>query len=99
MADASRKHKCLECDDVMFVDRYNGKSTPPFPKDWWFYVVHDHTQDPPRWVGCLFYRQPGGRYPQPAKLITAEQKRQRQAEVAERKAANAGRPGTKNRSN
>jgi len=84
--------KCSLCSDTVSLERYTGEAQPPFPKDWWVDVVHDHTGDTPQWRFLVYYRQPGGRYPLPAKDIRLVSKQQKQLAREQRQIEKASSP-------
>lgn len=80
---------CPVCGEGMLFARDGGTAKPPFPTDWWLFVVHDHELDPPIWRASCFHRSKGGRYPKEAKVIMELQKANRRAVVTARQVNNA----------
>lgn len=71
--------RCVVCGDSLevLIDRRQ-----PFPDHWWVSTVHDHTQDPARWVVAVHHHPDRARYADHAKRVmglqAAMKKRARQ---------------------
>lgn len=91
-SDGYVRHTCPVDKEFLLLERYNGKAVPPFPKDWYLYVVHDHDVDPPVWTAVTFYRKHGGRYPAAAKTVIEKQAENKREVVRRQQVKNASRP-------
>ena len=87
------KALCSLCSETIQVERHNGKATPPFPKNWFVDLVHDHNRVEPQWRMLIYYRERKGRYPLEAKDIRLLAKLQKQEATQQRRISNDSRPG------
>ena len=84
---------CSLCPERMRFERYVGRAQPPFPKGWRLDMVHDHSADTPgydpQWVAVVYYREPKGRFPQPAKYVREQQAQNRRDATVVKQVKNA----------
>lgn len=87
-------HICQTCKDRVRID-VESNELPADWKDWYLWLVHDHSSEPVMWKMSVFKRVKGGRYPEGAKEIAQLQAENRRAIVAAKRVKKAERSNNK----